>query len=259
MVSLRRVRQLNRLTSTYLLPCRRRTDDTRRVLIVITVECLLSICNSWFSDIVLSLVYCGRNLSAGDDCPKYLRQNYDLLVMFDLFNSSSNILLHCLCGKRFRKELREIFKSIFKCCQHCSRALWCCYFQINCRQPPKESYVSYNASFTRNESSNSSHSGYQNHLYLKIHISPRSHRKNWCACRWYFNRTSSPTLRQCCSILPKECLKRNRAHAAVRYATLTNQTNLTRPMPTKTMRLYYPTQPTTTISTERKIPFVNHS
>ena len=241
----------------YFLPCRRRTDDTRRVLVVITVECLFAIFNSWFSDILLSLVYCGRNLSAGDDCPKYLRQNYDLLVVFDLFNSISNIILHCLCGKRFRRELREIFKTIWNCFRHTSRACWCCYFQINCKKVNKESYVSYNASITRNESSNSSHSGYQNHLYLKIHISPRSQRKRCCDCQWYVNRTSFSTLRQCRSLLPTECLKKNRRHAAVRYASLSNRTDITRQMPTKSIRLYYPSQPTTTISAGRKIQYVN--
>ena len=60
----------------------------------------------------------------------YLRQNYDLLVMFDLFNSISNIILHCLCGKRFRNELRLMLKSLTNCLKHICYNIWCCYFQI---------------------------------------------------------------------------------------------------------------------------------
>ncbi|CAF1546401.1 unnamed protein product, partial [Rotaria sordida] len=88
-LSVYRLHQSNRLTSNYILPCRRRTDDTRRVVLVITVECLFAIINSWFSDIILSLVYCKRNLLADDDCPMFLKENINLLIMFDMFNSIS--------------------------------------------------------------------------------------------------------------------------------------------------------------------------
>ncbi|CAF4864326.1 unnamed protein product, partial [Rotaria sp. Silwood2] len=37
-ISVYRVRELNRLTSIYILPCRRRTDDTRRILLVIVIN-----------------------------------------------------------------------------------------------------------------------------------------------------------------------------------------------------------------------------
>jgi hypothetical protein len=255
-ISVRRVRELNRLTSMYILPCRRRTDDTRRVLLVITVECLFAIVNSWFSDIVLSLLYCGRNLSAGDDCPMYLRQNYDLLVMFDLFNSVSNIILHCLCGKRFRKELQQMFKSIFKFLKNLFRHIWCCYFRIDCHKLPDDPQVSYNASITRHESSNSSNSASNNHLYLQIHTPSRRTSKYCCACRWYFNRKPLVKSRQCCSTISKECLQKNRTFNAVRYTSISQRTDFTRQTQTNSIRLYYP-QRLTTISTAKKTHWLN--
>jgi hypothetical protein len=236
----------------YILPCRRRTDDTRRVLLVITVECLFAIVNSWFSDIVLSLLYCGRNLSAGDDCPMYLRQNYDLLVMFDLFNSVSNIILHCLCGKRFRKELQHMFKSIYKSLQNFIRNIWCCYFRIDCNKSHDESQVSYKASITRHESSNSSNTASHNHLFLKIHTSTRPANKYCCACRWYFNRKPLVKSQQCCSTISKECLQKNRVFNAVRYTSISQRTDFTRQTQINSMRLYYP-QRQTIIPTGKKV------
>ena len=224
------------------MPCRRRTDDTRRILLVITVECLFAIFNSWFSDIILSLIYCQKNLSAGDNCPAYLRQNYDLLVMFDLFNSISNIILHCLCGKRFRNELEQMLKSMSKFFKHLFHDLWCCYFQIDCNRYSTEPYVSYNATVTRHESSNSSTIVNHNQLYLKIHKSPRVTSRNCCDCRWYFNRKPLIPPEQYCPIESKESFKKNGTHHAVRYTSLTQRTDITRPSQTQSMRLYYPRQ-----------------
>ncbi len=236
------------MTSIYILPCRRRTDDTRRVLLVITVECLFAIVNSWFSDIVLSLVYCKRNLSAGDDCPTYLRKIYDLLVMFDLFNSISNILLHCLCGKRFRNELGYMLKSIFNFLKHLFHDISCCYFQIDCIKSHHDPYVSYNATITRNESSNSSS---HNYLYLKIQKSPKPTSKHCCDCRWYFNRKPLATSKRFCSTISKEYLQKDRPYNAVRYASLTQKTSITRQTQNQSMRLYYPPQQTTTSITKK--------
>jgi hypothetical protein len=177
----------------------------------------------------------------------YLRQNYDLLVMFDLFNSVSNILLHCLCGKRFRNELRYMLKSISNFLKHIFRDLWCCYFQIDCTKTSNEPCVSYNATITRHESSNSSNSASHNHLYLKIHTPPKPTSKHCCNCRWYFNRKPLATSQRCCSRLSKECLQKNRTNNPVRYTSLSQGTIITRPTPSNSMRLYYPPQQTTSV------------
>jgi hypothetical protein len=186
----------------------------------------------------------------------YLRQNYDLLVMFDLFNSVSNILLHCLCSKRFRNELRYMLKSFLNFLKNLFHDIWCCYFQIDCTKLPNEPYVSYNATVTRHENSNSSNSASHNHLYLKIHTSPRPTSKHCCDCRWYFNRKSLATSQQCCSTISKQCLQKNRRFNAIRYASLTHQTSVTRPTPSHSMRLYYPPQQTA-ISTVKKTQCLN--
>jgi hypothetical protein len=89
----------------------RRTDETRRVIIIITTECLLAIINSWFIDIILIINYCGRSVAIGDDCPDFLRRSQTLLALCDLFNSMSNIILYCFAGKRFRHELNRMLKA----------------------------------------------------------------------------------------------------------------------------------------------------
>jgi hypothetical protein len=88
----------------------RRTDETRRVIIIITIECLLTVINSWFVDIILSFKYCGRSVAIGDDCPDHLRRYHPLLAFFDLFNSMSNIVLYCFAARRFRHELERMLR-----------------------------------------------------------------------------------------------------------------------------------------------------
>jgi hypothetical protein len=188
----------------------------------------------------------------------YLKQNYDLLVMFDLFNSISNIVLHCLCGKRFRNELRYMLKSMTNVLKNLCHYIWCCYFQINCTRTTVEPYVSYNATITRHESSNSSSSAGHNHLYLKIHTSPRPNRKYCCDCRWYFNRRPLTPSQKCCANLSKECLQKDRAHDAVQYTSLTQRSIVTRPTPSQSMRLYYPPQQTTTSVVNNKTQIHRH-
>jgi len=90
---------------------RRRTDETRRVIIIITTECLLAIINSWFVDAILSIKYCDRSYAVGDDCPYFLRRAQALLPLCDLLNSMSNIVLYCFAGRRFRQELKRMLKA----------------------------------------------------------------------------------------------------------------------------------------------------
>jgi hypothetical protein len=251
-ISLYRVRQLNRLTSHYILPCRRRTDDTRRVLLVITVECLFAIINSWFSDILISFVSCKGTLLADDDCPMYLRQNYDLLVMFDMLNSISNIILHCLCGKHFRNELRRIFQSSYQLIKRILTETYCCYFKIRCQKYNQEPCICYNASITGTDSSNSSNNVNSSHLYLKIQTPSRLRRTQCCDCRWYFNRRPLVASRQCLSTLSKEYLRANRMPFSVHYQSLTQRTQIVLPTGGNSMRLYFPQQQTSTLSRTNK-------
>ncbi|CAF1293426.1 unnamed protein product [Didymodactylos carnosus] len=95
-----------------MLSNRRRTDENRRVLIIITIECLLAILNSWLIDVLLSIFYCKTNLFIGNDCPLFIRKYYALTTILDFFNSITNIFLHGICSKIFRQELR-----ILLCCQ----------------------------------------------------------------------------------------------------------------------------------------------
>ncbi|CAF2733517.1 unnamed protein product [Rotaria sp. Silwood2] len=251
-LSVYRVRELSRSTSNYILPCRRRTDDTRRVLLVITVECLFAIFNSWFSDILLSLVYCKRNLLADDDCPMYLRQNINLLIMFDMFNSLSNIILHCLCGKHFRNELCLMFQSCCRTIKHLLSEICCCYFQIHCQPYSQDQYVWYNASITGNDSSNSSHSISPSHLYLKIHASPGLLKRHCFDCRWYFNRRPLIASREFFSTISKECLGKNRRHFSSHYQPLSARTDLKTLTTSNSMKLYFPQQETTTLPSKTK-------
>ena len=247
LISVFRVQELNRVTSAYILPCRRRTDDTRRILLVITVECLFAIVNSWFSDILLALIYCKRNLSAGDDCPQYLKQNYDLLVLFDLFNSVSNIVLHCLCGRRFRNELRRTFKSFFKYLKHVVRNLWCCYCRIHCPHSSQaEHCVTYNATVTQRDSSNSSNNLNQPRVHLKIKPMSKAPRRHCCDCQWFINPRPLTHSHRCLSTMSKECLQKNRTPQAGQYQSLTQPSYVTRLTPAHSMKLYHP--PSQTLS-----------
>jgi hypothetical protein len=88
----------------------RRTDETHRVIIIITIECLLAVINSWFVDIILSIKYCNRSVAIGDDCPYFLRRYHPFLAFFDLLNSMSNIVLYCFAARRFRHELERMLK-----------------------------------------------------------------------------------------------------------------------------------------------------
>ncbi|CAF1107063.1 unnamed protein product [Rotaria sordida] len=90
---------------------RHRTDETRRVIIIITTECILAIISSWFIDIILSIKYCGRSVVIGDDCPYFLRHSHALIALSDLLNSMSNIVLYSFAGRRFRHELKRMLKA----------------------------------------------------------------------------------------------------------------------------------------------------
>jgi hypothetical protein len=224
-------------------------DDTRRILIVITIECLFAIVNSWFSDIVLSLIYCQRNLLAADDCPNYLRKNYDLLVMFDMFNSISNIILHCLCGRRFRNELRRMIKSFINSIKTIFHKIWCCYFRVDCSKlRQKQQFTDVNTPVLQKESSNSSNTTTHNHLYIQIHASPRSNNKRCCDCRWYLNRRPSPASQQSLSAMSQEGLQNDRTSHIIRYHSLTQRTYITKQTQARSMRLYHPA----TTSTDNK-------
>ena len=256
--SLFRVRELNRVTSMYILPCRRRTDDTRRILLVITVECLFAIVNSWFSDIILSLIYCKRNISAGDDCPKYLQQNYDLLMLFDMFNSISNIVLHCICGRRFRNELRRMFQSLINVVKHFCRNIWCCYCQIRCHNSQhSERFVTYTARVSRQESSNSSNHCSQPRVHLKIKPSSKSSRRNCCDFQWYVAPRPLSASANCFSNVSKDCLQNDRQAQTMKYQSLTQKSYLTRPSHGVSMKLYYP-PPQSNSSTTNKAQLVNN-
>ena len=245
LISVFRVQELNRVTSAYILPCRRRTDDTRRILLVITVECLFAIVNSWFSDILLALIYCKRNISAGDDCPQYLKQNYDLLVLFDLFNSVSNIILHCLCGRRFRNELQRMLKAFFQYLKHLSDKLWCCYCRIQCPNGAHpEHYVTYNATVTQRDSSNSSNNLSQPRIHLKIKPVSKTPRRYCCDCQWFINPRPLTNSHNCRSNVSQEFLQQNRTTQAGQYQSLTLPSYAPRATQANSMKLYYPPQQT---------------
>jgi hypothetical protein len=118
-LSLRSIINIRYPINGQLLASRHRTDDTRRVLIIITTECLLAILNSWLIDIILSMKYCHRSVVIGDDCPYFLRRSHQFLTCFDLFNSMSNICLYSFAGQRFRSELRRMFKHWLYVLRHC--------------------------------------------------------------------------------------------------------------------------------------------
>ncbi|CAF1085742.1 unnamed protein product [Adineta ricciae] len=244
-LSLYRVRQLNRLTKNFILPCRRRTDDTRRVLLVITIECLLAIINSWFSDILIKFVYCERKLLADDDCPMFLQQNYNILIKFDILNSISNIILHCLCGRHFRNELKAMFKSAYQAIGRLWKNFCCCYLHIQCKQSQHDQYIAYHASVADNDSPTNSNSEY---VYLEIQPSSRSFHSYCCDCRWYFDYRPFSASRQCLSNISKECLRKNQPFP-VGYQSVTQTTHITNQ---NSMRLYFPQQQAQAVMKPRK-------
>ena len=87
---------------------KKRIDETRRVILIITIECLFAVCNSWLIDLILSMKYCRRSIAISDDCPDFLLRFHQYLILFDLFNSMSNLLLHCIAGRRFRYECHHL-------------------------------------------------------------------------------------------------------------------------------------------------------
>ena len=118
---------------------RRRTDETRRVVIIITVECLLAIINSWLIDILLSVKHCGRSVAVGDDCPHFLRRSQAFLAVFDLLNSMSNIILYCYAGRRFRHELKRMIEAWWSAF---SKRLHCyCRIDWNRQNQPVRTFV----------------------------------------------------------------------------------------------------------------------
>jgi hypothetical protein len=170
----------------------------------------------------------------------FLKQNYDLLVMFDMFNSISNIVLHCLCGKHFRNELRRMFQSCSQILKCILSEICCCYFQIKFQQSDQDQYVSYNATVTQNGSSNSSNSVHSSHLYLKIRTSSRPLRPHCCDCRVYFNRRPFIATRQRLSTISKEYLRQNQIPFSARYQSLIQRSQGLTPTPSNSMRLYFP-------------------
>ena len=143
------VRHVTQKTSRLIHFSRRRTDDTRRVLLVITVECFFAIINSWFSDIVLSFIYCKKKFLAEDDCPRFLEENYHILVMFDVLNSLSNIVLHCVSGQHFRQELFAMFHALIRLMKEMLRRQ-CCACRSSNRKPSNfDDCVYFRASISR--------------------------------------------------------------------------------------------------------------
>ena len=151
---------------------RRRTDETRRVIIIITTECLLAIINSWFVDIVLSIKYCGRSVAIGDDCPHFLRRSQALLALFDLLNSMSNIILYCFAGRRFRQELKRMLKAW----SQTIRKRIPCYCHIEWKKPTEltrqyddEQYIHQSETSTK-PSNNIKYLKEQKREYVKLRV-----------------------------------------------------------------------------------------
>ena len=247
---------MNRLTLTYISSCRRRADDTRRILLVITVECLFAIVNSWFSDILLALIYCKRNFSAGDDCPQYLKQNYDLLVLFDLFNSISNLVLHSLCSRHFRHELHRMFQSFFFWTKHCIGSIWCCYCQIRYRTKTEpEQCVSYHATLTKGYSSDSSS---QHSVHLKIKPIRRKSWKPFFTFQWYFSPRPFMEKHRQSFMRSRECTPRDHPPHKAEYQSTTLRSDLTRPAvgSSRSIKLYQPSAPMSSLP-ENKLLITN--
>ena len=101
----------------------RRKDETRHIIIIITVECLMAIVSSWLVDVLLSITHCHRSLALADDCPHFLRQSQMILAVSDLFNSVSNIFLFYYASRLFRRELYLMLHEWITLCKKQS----CCY------------------------------------------------------------------------------------------------------------------------------------
>ena len=239
-VSLCRVRDLNRSTTASSYSSRRRTDDTRRILVVITVECLFGVLNSWVSDVLLAWIYCNKNLYASDDCPDYRKKNYGLLLSFDMFNSVSNIALHCLCGKRFRHELQRAVKSWIQSARRCSRRLWCCYLRFDCSRLSHEPHVTYNAAALPADNSSSSNDGTHKRVHVQLVGTSYAHRNRCCDVQWYLKRRSIEHSSRRSSAVAKKSLTSQTKSAGAAYRSLTQRTDQTKLSMGQSMRLYYP-------------------
>ena len=127
-ISLRSIITIRKSIEEIYQVSHRRTDETRRVVIIITIECLLAILNSWVVDILLSFKHCGRSVALADDCPHFLRQSQLFFACCDLLNSMSNIFLYCFAGRRFRHELQCMLQEwscfIRKCIPCYCRIEW---------------------------------------------------------------------------------------------------------------------------------------
>ena len=227
-VSVYRIRSFNRTASNQISFSRRRTDDTRRVLFVITIECLLAILNSWLMDIVLALVYCKKKLLADDDCPMFLQQNYDFLLMCDLFNSGSNIVLHCLCGRHFYRELRVMLQSCSRFIKGFLKDICCCSVKFDDKSNEEEYCISYNVSTSRVKKDSSSSNPSQ--IYLNIQSSSRLLKNRCFGCRWYFNRPPLSFFRQVSSNVANSQPGARQKILSQRHRSLTQPTNLLRTM-----------------------------
>ena len=239
-VSLCRVRDLNRSTTASSYPSRRRTDDTRRILVVISVECLFGIFNAWFSDMLLAWLYCEGNLYAGDDCPNYLNKTYGILMSFDMFNSISNIALHCICGKRFRHELQRVFKSWAQSVRRWSRSVWCCYLRFDCAHVSRESHVTFNAAALPANSSSSSNDGTHKRVHVQVVGTSNAHRNRCCEVQWYHKRRSPENSSRRSSAIVRKSLTSQTKSAGAAYRSLTQRTDHTRISVGQSMKLYHP-------------------
>ncbi|CAF0801632.1 unnamed protein product [Adineta ricciae] len=150
---------------------RRRTDETRRVIIIITIECLLAVINSWFVDSILIMNYCRRSLAIGDDCPDFLRRSQTFLFLCDFLNSTSNIILHCFAGRRFRHELKRMLQAWINTIR--KRIPCYCYIQWKkCSKPPKtydDQFMPHSDSSTR-KSKALRYPIAQTHEFIKLRV-----------------------------------------------------------------------------------------
>ncbi|UJR27663.1 hypothetical protein I4U23_008943 [Adineta vaga] len=151
---------------------RRRTDETRRVIIIITTECLLAVINSWFVDIILSFNYCDRSVAIGDDCPDYLYRSQTFLALSDFLNSVSNIALHCFAGRRFRHELKRMLQAwITSIRKHipCSCKIECRNAKYLTRTCDDEQYIPQSETSTK-PSKTFKYVNEQKHEYIKLRV-----------------------------------------------------------------------------------------
>lgn len=171
-VSLRWIVSIRSSFNENLRISHRRTDETRRVIIIITVECLLAVINSWFIDIILSIKYCGQAVAIGDDCPHFLRRYHALLAVSDLLNSMSNIVLYSFAGRRFRHELIRMLEAWV----HAIKKRVPCYCQIQWRKSTQLARKYDDEPCLAHSDSSSKHSKTpkypceQRHEYIKLRV-----------------------------------------------------------------------------------------